>query len=150
MLRSDGVIVSSTHLLPKILFIQEHKENMHIKGPSSPQVKIPVLPATHVPLKTVKYAPLINNMDNNFRKNISYNGFKYCHSLCCQDILFLNASQDERKRCWWECCAPQDTQLKVKPLTNRIFIFNQAFSVCAHVSERPVKSCWNQLDVFVL
>lgn len=75
------------------------------------------------------------------RKKTVHNGFKCCHSPCCQDILFLSAFLDEGKRCWWDCCVPQGTQLKVKPLKNKIFIFNRVFSVCAHTSERPVRGC---------
>lgn len=70
--RSDGVIVSSTHLLPKTPFIQE---NMHIptgKGPNGPQVKIPFLPTTHFLLRTVKSTALNNNLKNNFNLDEKY------------------------------------------------------------------------------
>lgn len=42
------------------------------KGPYDPQVKIPVPPTTHFPLRTVKYTALIKNTENNFNLEEKY------------------------------------------------------------------------------
>lgn len=70
--RSDGVIVSSTHLLPKTLFIQE---NMHVptgKGALWPSSENTSSFITHFPLRTVKYTALINKTENNFNYEEKY------------------------------------------------------------------------------
>lgn len=42
------------------------------KGPYDPQVKIPVPPTTHFSLRTVKYAGLIKNTENNLNLEEEY------------------------------------------------------------------------------
>lgn len=42
------------------------------KGPYDPQVKIPVPPTAHFPLRTVKYTAPIKNTENNFHLEEKY------------------------------------------------------------------------------